>query len=222
MTLDQYDVHSLGHGHGREQPLVISDTKEIPKAQLLIPDHYKEFLHSILIPRGLIRDRIEKMAMEVVSSCCSEGPLQIICILKGSRGFFETLISILNRIFRYRDHHTEPPFVEYYVRLKKDPHDPNRVQTLSDDLSPLQGNNVLIVEDLIASGLTLSRFCRQLLDQKPRSIRVACLLEKRTKKRAFKADFVGFSIPDKFVVGYGLDHEEKYRDLEHLAVLKTL
>jgi len=221
MTLTTYDGHHIGHGLGREEPIVIADDKTFNKDFFLIPHHYQKDISKILIPRGLIRDRVEKLACDILRAYAPGEPLHLICVLKGSRGFFTELTSVLNRIYRYSEDHKEPPFVEYYVRLKKDLVHKGHIHAVSDDLSPLQGKQVLIVEDMVDSGATLSRFSRQVLDLKPKSLRTVTLLEKRKVegKPAFKADFAGFSVPDVFVAGYCIDLRERYRDLDHIAVL---
>mmetsp|Transcript_5791 Transcript_5791/g.5382 ORF Transcript_5791/g.5382 Transcript_5791/m.5382 type:complete len:132 (-) Transcript_5791:409-804(-) len=79
---------------------------------------------------------------------------------------------------------------------------------------------VLIVEDIIDTGNTLTKFSKYLEAFGPKSIRVATLVEKRSSKACgFKGDFVGFSVPDDFIVGFCLDYNEHFRDLEHVAVL---
>ncbi len=223
MPLGSYDVHHVGHGYGRAEPVVIGDNKLLDKDSVLVPAHYREDLAGVLISRGLIRDRIERLAADIRDFYGNE-PLHIVCVLKGSRGFFGELIKVLNSMRLYvpvtsSSKFSYPPFFEYYVRLKKDPNHPGHVHAISDDLSPLINKHVLVVEDMINTGVTLSRFCRQLLDMKVKSVRIAALMEKRKQTATFKADFVGFSVPDRFIVGFCLDHNEKYRDLQHLAIL---
>ena len=219
MTLSDFDAHLIGHGNGREEPLKITHT--IPKEHFLIPSHYESEVASVLIPNGLLRDRIERLAADIRKFYSPNDTIHLICLLKGSRGFFAELVAVLNRIYRYTDGQAVAPFKEYYVRLKKDPNHPGHIHAVSDDLTELRGGNVLIVEDLVDTGATLSKFCRQVLDIKPKSLRVASLLEKRNEKGevAFKADFVGFSIPNLFVVGYCMDLQERFRDLEHMVLL---
>jgi hypoxanthine phosphoribosyltransferase len=89
------------------------------------------------------------------------------------------------------------------------------------DVTALQGQHVLIVEDIIDTGLTMTKLIAKLeRDIHPASVRVAALLEKRTHlSNGFKGDYVAFSVPDKFIVGYGLDYNEVFRDLGHIAVI---
>ncbi len=96
------------------------------------------------------------------------------------------------------------------------------VKVLKDLDTPIEGRHVLIVEDIIDSGLTLSYLTEILRSRKPESIRVAVLLDKPERRRtSLAADYVGFTIPDEFVVGYGLDFDSKYRGLPYVGVLDS-
>ena len=86
---------------------------------------------------------------------------------------------------------------------------------------PLKGKNVIIVEDIIDTGNTLRKIVKEIEKKKPETIKVCVLLVKKKKrKKKFKIDYVGFEIPDKFVVGYGLDYKEKYRNLDYIGYIK--
>ena len=86
---------------------------------------------------------------------------------------------------------------------------------------PLAGKDILIVEDILDSGLTLS-YIKELLESRgPRSIRIATLLDNPSRRKVdLQADYIGFSVPDEFVIGYGLDYDEKYRNLPYIGILK--
>ena len=89
---------------------------------------------------------------------------------------------------------------------------------LSEDI---EGKDVIIVEDILDSGVTLSYLKTYLLNRKPSSIRIVTLLDKPERRtKAVTADYYGFSVPNEFVVGYGLDYAEKYRNLPYIGVLK--
>lgn len=95
------------------------------------------------------------------------------------------------------------------VKIKKD-HDIN-----------IEGRHVLVVEDIVDTGLTLKHLCELLTTRRPKSLRVVAMLSKpEARQHEALLDFVGFEIGNEFVVGYGLDHAEKYRNLPHIAVLK--
>ena len=215
----------VGRGINRREPLYISDKEEqygyYSTDKFLIPPHYRNDVKSVMIPRGLATDRIEKLAMDIKQFYGSQ-ELHLICILKGSRGFFSHLVECLNRLYQYTDGHSRPPYMEHYVRIKSylDSTNTPRINIMSDDLSVLKGKNVLIVEDIIDSGKTLKTFCRSLLDFHVTSLRIASMIEKRRQSPTLRGDFVGFSCPSKFISGYCIDYNEMFRDLEHIVVLK--
>ena len=91
-------------------------------------------------------------------------------------------------------------------------------QDLNQDI---EGKDVIIVEDILDSGVTLSYLKNYLQGRKPASVTIATLLDKPARRKAdIKADYVGFSVPDEFVVGYGLDYAEKYRNLPYIGIFK--
>ena len=95
-----------------------------------------------------------------------------------------------------------------------------QVQVLKDLDSPIEGRDVLIVEDIVDTGLTLHYMQDILKARFPRSLRTACLLSKPSRRQVdVKVDYIGFTIEDRFVVGYGLDYAEKYRNLPDIAIL---
>ena len=95
------------------------------------------------------------------------------------------------------------------------------VRILKDLSSSVEGRHVLIAEDILDSGLTLSYLMRNLESRNPASIEVATLLRKKTRAQAdIDCRYVGFECPDEFIVGYGLDYAERYRNLPYIGVLK--
>jgi len=84
----------------------------------------------------------------------------------------------------------------------------------------MRDRNVVLVEDILDTGLTLNFLKRVLLGHQPKELRIAALLDKPSRrKQAIQADYVGFAIPDEFVVGYGLDYAEKYRNLPDICIV---
>jgi len=221
MTSTGVTLAKPGSGEGRIEPIYVGVNEGYDKELLLVPSHYRDSIERVMIPNGLIRDRVEKLAHDIRKHY-GEEPVHVLCILKGSRAFFDKLLTFFNRLHSYGDH-KNPPYFEHYVRLKSYANDAStgQLQLLSEDLSALAGQNVLIVEDIVDTGTTLTKFCTWLsANVKPKSIGVASLLEKRTDKtNGFKADFVGFSVPDEFVVGFSLDYNEIFRDLEHICIV---
>lgn len=88
------------------------------------------------------------------------------------------------------------------------------------DLSTVAGKDLMLIEDIIDTGVTMTRLIPELLKSGAKSVKVASLLEKRTDRSCgYKADFVGFSVPDHFVVGYNLDYDEAFRDMPHICII---
>ncbi|HYM52740.1 MAG TPA: hypoxanthine phosphoribosyltransferase [Candidatus Dormibacteraeota bacterium] len=96
-----------------------------------------------------------------------------------------------------------------------------QVRILKDLSKPIDGRDVIVVEDIIDTGLTLNYLLRYLHDKGPASIRVCCLLDKPARRLAdITIDYRGFTITDRFVIGYGLDYDERYRNLPYIGVLR--
>ncbi|HVB08613.1 MAG TPA: hypoxanthine phosphoribosyltransferase, partial [Candidatus Acidoferrales bacterium] len=95
-----------------------------------------------------------------------------------------------------------------------------QVRLYKDLDSSIEGLNVVLVEDILDTGLTLSYLCRVLQQRKPKALKIAALLDKPSRRiKDIKADYVGFTIPNEFVVGYGLDYGERYRNLKDVCIL---
>lgn len=95
------------------------------------------------------------------------------------------------------------------------------IKIVKDLDEPLKGKDVLIVEDIIDSGRTLSHLCRLLQSREPASIRICTLLDKPSRRvKAVNVDYTAFQIPDEFVVGYGLDYDQRYRNLPYIGVVE--
>jgi hypoxanthine phosphoribosyltransferase len=93
------------------------------------------------------------------------------------------------------------------------------VQLIKDVTCPLEDKNVILVEDILDTGLTFTFLRKLLLARKPRTLKLAALLDKPSRRQmAVQADYIGFKIPDKFVVGYGLDYAERFRNLPEICV----
>src|SRR6185312_14626581 len=97
------------------------------------------------------------------------------------------------------------------------------VKLVKDLDEPIQGKNVLVVEDILDTGLTLSYLRKLLLQQRPKTLRIATLLDKPSRRmEKIEADYVGFTIPNLFVIGYGMDYAERYRNLPDICTMSSL
>jgi hypoxanthine phosphoribosyltransferase len=166
----------------------------------------------VLIPAEKIQERIRELG-EKISADYPTGNLHMICILKGAIFFMTDLARAMKR-----DVQIDFMGISTYGKGKTSS---GEVKVTKDLDISLEGADVLIVEDIVDSGVTLN-YLMHLLDQrKPRSIRIAALLDKPERRlRPVHVSYVGFEIPDQFVVGYGLDYAEKYRNLDAVCVLE--
>lgn len=205
----------------RKEPIIIEDKVRIHKDFYYLPNHYQDSLDSLLITQGTIIDRVEKLAHDIIEDYGGE-TVHLLCVLKGGSTFFHDLSSALRRFHDY-SRMTHIPYTFDFIRVKSydGTSSTGKVQISGCEMESLEGKHVIFVEDLVDTGLTMSTLLKQLkATVSTRSVRVASLLEKRTHLSCgFKADYVGFSIPDVFVVGYCMDYNEAFRDLKHLAVI---
>jgi len=165
----------------------------------------------VLIPADKIRSRIRELG-EQISRDYPTGNLHMICILKGATYF----MADLSRAMR-RDVFVDFMGISSYGKAKRSS---GEVKVTKDLDISLEGASVLIVEDIVDSGVTLNYLMNLLEQRRPESIRIAALLDKPERRVSpVHVHYVGFQIPDQFVVGYGLDYAEKYRNLDDICVL---
>jgi hypoxanthine phosphoribosyltransferase len=167
----------------------------------------------ILVPSEALQRRVRELGAEI--SRDYEGrELLLVCVLKGAVLFLSDLMRAI----------TVPCEVDFMaVASYGDSTDSSGVVRILKDLdAPIEGRDVLIVEDIVDSGLTLQYLMRSLRARNPRSLEVCALLTKPARRKAeVGAKYVGFEIENRFVIGYGLDHAEKYRNLPYVAALST-
>ncbi|MFZ7130998.1 MAG: hypoxanthine phosphoribosyltransferase [Eubacteriales bacterium] len=169
-------------------------------------------MKAILIDEITLQKRIKKLGEQITKDYRGKNPL-IICILKGAVLFMADLVQKIDTFIEMDFMATS----SYGASIKSS----GEVRILKDLDKSVEGRDVLIVEDIVDSGLTLSYIMRLLKDRRAHSIKVCTLLEKPARRIAeVEMDYVGFKVPNEFVVGYGLDYDEKYRNLPYIGVLK--
>lgn len=165
----------------------------------------------ILISAERIRARIEEIGAEIDRDY-GRGPIYLIAILKGACFFLADLARAMKTPARI-----EFIGISSYGRGKTSS---GEVRLTKDLDVSVEGYDVLVVEDIVDSGVTLSYLMKVLAQRKPKSLRIATLLDKPDRRqRPVDVHYTGFQIPDKFVVGYGLDYAEDYRNLKDVCVL---
>jgi hypoxanthine phosphoribosyltransferase len=168
----------------------------------------------ILITADQIRERIRELASEIERDY-PEGPLYLVSVLKGAFMF----VADLARAIAHPPVRIEFMAISTYGHLKTSS---GQVKVTRDLDVNIEGRDVLIVEDIIDSGVTLSYLARLLEQRKPRSLAIATLLDKPERRvQPVEVKYIGFQIPDEFVVGYGLDFAEDYRNLSDIRVLSV-
>ena len=186
-----------------------------------IPKHYEEDLENVLIPKGLILDRIERIARDIFESFDLTKPIAALCVLKGGYQFFSDLLNHLRQLNANTNRSCQMSID--FIRLKSYANDQSvgSVKVIGgDNLSTLTGKNVLVVEDIVDTGNTMKKLLSILEGFKPHSVKVASLLVKRTSRSCgYRPDYIGFEVPDKFVIGYALDFNEYFRDLHHICII---
>jgi hypoxanthine phosphoribosyltransferase len=169
-------------------------------------------VEEVLLDEGQVRERVAELGAQLASDYADRDPV-LVSVLKGSIIFLADLVrempiplSVdLMEVSSYGDA-TESS---------------GQVRILKDLSGSIQGRHVLVVEDIIDTGLTLNYLLQLLRDRKPASLRVCCLLDKPARRLAdIEIDYRGFTIPDRFVIGYGLDYAERYRNLPYIGVLR--
>ena len=172
-------------------------------------------IEAVLVTKQQLEDKVAEIADMINCEYMDKNPI-VVCILKGSVIFYADLCKQINCnmqmdfmvVSSYDDSTTGGPV----VKIKKD---------LEYSIT---GRDVIIIEDIIDSGRTLYALKKKLLEREPTSLKIITLLDKpsrRDKTITIIPDFCGFEVEDKFVVGYGLDYAQQYRNMPYIGVLKA-
>ena len=168
------------------------------------------FAMDVLIAAADIHERVKQMAQEIHRD--HPDGVHLVCVLKGAFIF-------LSDLARQLPSTTSLDFMavsSYGTSTKSS----GQVQVLKDLDRSVEGRDVVIVEDIVDTGLTLTYLQDILRARSPRHLRTACLLSKPSRRKIdVRVEYIGFTIEDKFVVGYGLDYAEQYRNLPYIAVI---
>lgn len=175
----------------------------------------KEVLGKVMIDEETIGKRVVELGKQITEDYnkeCPGEPVIVVCILKGSTIFTADIIRNLDldvRLdFMQVSSYGSSTMSTGIVKIKQDLE------------NSIEGKNVLIIEDIIDSGLTLHYLIKSLWGRNPKSIKVCTLLDKPARRKIeMDADYIGFQIENRFIVGYGLDFDQKYRQLPYITCL---
>jgi len=168
----------------------------------------------VLIDRPAIAARVAALAAEIRHDAGADAPVHLVGVLKGAFVFLADLIRQI----------PGPVTCDFIAvsSYEAGQTSSGEVQLTKDLDASLQGRHVVLVEDIVDTGRTLAYLQTLLRARDPRSLRTACLLNKPARRALdVRIDYVGFTIADHFVVGYGLDWSDEYRNLPYLAVVRT-
>ncbi len=168
---------------------------------------------NVLLGAAAIQARVKELAKEIENDHPNGEEILMVCVLKGGFLFMADLVRAMST-------RVTIDFIavsSYGAGTKSS----GEVRFQKDLDSSLENRDVVIVEDIVDTGLTLRYLQEILRSRAPKSLTTACLLSKPSRRQVeVPVDYIGFTIEDKFVVGYGLDYAEKYRNLPHIAVLQ--
>jgi hypoxanthine phosphoribosyltransferase len=166
----------------------------------------------VLITTDQLQTRIREIGAEITRDYAGRRP-ELICVLKGAMLFMSDLMRTI-------DLNLSIDFIAV-SSYGKGMTTTGEVRIIKDLDEPLEGREIILVEDILDTGLTLSYLVRSFRSRGATSIRIATLLNKPERRKVeVNPDYCGFNIPDKFVVGYGLDYDERYRNLPYIGVVK--
>lgn len=169
-------------------------------------------LETILISKEEIQNRISEIAKQLDEEYKDRNPLMV-CILKGAVMFFADLTRAM----------TIPLAIDFMALSSygAGTRSSGEVRMIKDLDGKIEGRDIIIVEDIMDSGYTLTYLKKVLSSRMPRSIKICCLLDKPSRREVdIQPDYVCFEVENQFVVGYGLDYDQKYRNLPEIGVLK--
>jgi hypoxanthine phosphoribosyltransferase len=168
---------------------------------------------NVLIDEERLKQRVRELAEAILNDYQDIEDLLLVCVLKGAFVFLADLSREMQR-----PHQVDFMGISSYGSGTRTS---GAVRIILDLKQDIAGRHILIVEDIIDSGRTLEYICRNLMARSPASLRICTLLNKPTRREVdVQVDYLGFEIPDEFVVGYGLDFDEIYRNLPYIAILR--
>ena len=169
---------------------------------------------NVLLDAAAIQARVRELAGEIERDYPAGEEIHLVCVLKGGFMFMADLVRAMST-------RVSLDFIAVSSYAKSTTSS-GEVRMLKDLDSGLQGRHIVIVEDIVDTGLTLTYLQEILRARSPKTLRTACLLSKPSRRQIDVAvEYIGFTIEDRFVVGYGLDYGEQYRNLPYIAVLDS-
>jgi len=169
-------------------------------------------VEEVLLDSQTVATRVAELGAQVAADYAGRDPV-LVSVLKGALVFLADLM-------RAMDIPSSVDLMEV-SSYGTGTESTGQVRIMKDLSKSIEGRDVIVVEDIIDTGLTLNYLLHYLADKGPASVKIVCLLDKPARRLAeIPIDYIGFTIPDRFVIGYGLDYNERYRNLPYIGVLK--
>ncbi len=170
-------------------------------------------IQRILLTEQQLKSRIQELGQTLMEEYADKNPV-FVGVLKGVVVFYADMIRAFGA-------HCQTDFI--WISSYRGTDSTGSIALRKDVTTDLKGRHVVILEDILDTGRSLDYVCRRIREMEPASLRVCVLLDKpdhRDPAVTLKADYVGFTVPNEFVVGYGLDYNEQYRNLPYVGILK--
>ena len=183
----------------------------------------KPLLESVLISESCLQNRIRELGTQIFTDYKNR-ELVLLGVLRGSVLFFADLARAIFKA-QHESQNKEVALRFEFVQLMSyhESTQPTAVQLIRGGSDYLEHRHILIVEDIVDTGRTLNFLCEHLQTLNPKTVKVCTLLNKPSQRQVPVAvDYIGFEIPDTFVVGYGLDYAQQYRNLPYIAILESI
>lgn len=182
---------------------------------------YQGCIASIVVTDEQIKKRLDELALQI-AEYYQDRPYVILVVLKGAFVVFSDLYRSLMKIYEEGKYMNNVTFEFIQLSSYRNTESTGSLTIKGDTFLDLEGKEVLIVEDIVDSGNSMAKFLKFLETKNPKNARIFSLVLKEGKTSfPFEIDYVAFLIPNKFIVGYGLDYNETFRDLPHLCIVSN-
>jgi hypoxanthine phosphoribosyltransferase len=196
--------------------IYVADDEGIPPDQLIIPPKYQGYIETILISSSSIKDRVRKLAEDILKQLPTE-EIYFLCVLRGAFRFCKDLVEKIEKL----NHFSDNIHILEFIRARSYVGD-QQEEVVVEGLEGLnlEGKNVVIVEDMVDKGKTLMKVLEAVNQVRPKTVKVCVLVYKRNPENTFiMPDYIGYSLPNKWIVGFNIDFNGHFRDLPHIGVL---
>jgi len=208
----------------KSKTIVIKEDSLFDNTHLLLGKNHQKYIDKILLSKGMIIDRIETIAHNIVRDYPNK-KIILLCVMKGAITYNTVLSEKITNILKNDcTNSLSMNFICEYISISSYSGDKStgNVKIKEDEkiLEKLRGQDVIIVEDIYDSGLTMVKLMEFLQKFEPASVKTTVLFQKMNKKNLalnLSIDYIGFLIPCQFVIGFGLDYNEEFRNLDHLC-----